>query len=127
MAIINIRHKKLFKVIYLITYPVIWIGKSINLVCKKWPWINQNAWISEFNHRMLSHLPPLVAVAKKARNNLARKRPPSLPPSVMNTAKPCWYTTTSDFVQRRYDMNGRSQMQGGKNLILPKDITAKRL
>jgi hypothetical protein len=27
---------------------------------------------------------------------------------------------------RRYDMNGRSKMQGGKNWILPKDINANR-
>jgi hypothetical protein len=27
---------------------------------------------------------------------------------------------------RQYDMNGRSQMQGGKNLILPKEINANR-
>jgi hypothetical protein len=27
---------------------------------------------------------------------------------------------------RRYDMNGRSQMQGGKNWILPKEINANR-
>jgi hypothetical protein len=26
--------------------------------------------------------------------------------------------------QRRYDMKGRSQMQGGKNWILPKEINA---
>jgi hypothetical protein len=25
-------------------------------------------------------------------------------------------------LQRRYDINGRSQMQGGKNWILPKEI-----
>jgi hypothetical protein len=30
------------------------------------------------------------------------------------------------FVQRRYIMNGRSQMQGGKNWILPKEIDANR-
>ncbi len=29
-------------------------------------------------------------------------------------------------VQRRYDMNGRFQMQGGKNWILPKEIKANR-
>ncbi len=29
-------------------------------------------------------------------------------------------------IQRRYDMNGRSHMQGGKNLILPKEINANR-
>jgi hypothetical protein len=29
-------------------------------------------------------------------------------------------------VQRRYDMNGRFQMQGGKNRILPKKINANR-
>ncbi len=28
--------------------------------------------------------------------------------------------------QRRYDMNGRFQMTGGKNWILPKDMTANR-
>ncbi len=28
--------------------------------------------------------------------------------------------------RRRYDMNGRFQMQGGKNLILPKDIHTNR-
>jgi hypothetical protein len=28
--------------------------------------------------------------------------------------------------QRRHDINGRSQMQGGKNWILPKEINAKR-
>ena len=28
--------------------------------------------------------------------------------------------------QRRYDMNGRFQMQGGKNWILPKEINANR-
>ncbi len=28
--------------------------------------------------------------------------------------------------QRRYDMNGRSQMKGGKNWILPKEINANR-
>ncbi len=27
---------------------------------------------------------------------------------------------------RRYDTNGRSQMQGGKNWILPKEINANR-
>ncbi len=27
---------------------------------------------------------------------------------------------------KRYDMNGRFQMQGGKNWILPKDINANR-
>ncbi len=29
-------------------------------------------------------------------------------------------------IQRRYDMNGRSQMQGGKNWILPKEKNANR-
>jgi hypothetical protein len=29
-------------------------------------------------------------------------------------------------IQRRYDMNGRSQMQGGKNWVLPKEINANR-
>jgi hypothetical protein len=31
-----------------------------------------------------------------------------------------------NYMQRRYDMNGRSQMQGGKNWILPKEINANR-
>jgi hypothetical protein len=31
-----------------------------------------------------------------------------------------------DFVPRLYDMNVRSQMQGGKNRILPKAINANR-
>ncbi len=30
------------------------------------------------------------------------------------------------FPPRRYDMNGRSQMQGGKNWILPREINANR-
>ncbi len=30
------------------------------------------------------------------------------------------------YQQRRYNMNGRSQMQGGKNWILPKEINANR-
>jgi hypothetical protein len=30
------------------------------------------------------------------------------------------------WTQRRYDMNGRSQMQGGKSWILPKEIDANR-
>jgi hypothetical protein len=29
-------------------------------------------------------------------------------------------------ILRRYDMNRRSQMQGGKNWIFPKEITANR-
>ncbi len=29
-------------------------------------------------------------------------------------------------IQRRYDMNGKFQMQGGKNWILPKEINANR-
>jgi hypothetical protein len=29
-------------------------------------------------------------------------------------------------LQRRYGMNGRSQMQGGKNWILPKEIKVNR-
>ncbi len=32
----------------------------------------------------------------------------------------------SSIAQRRYDMNGRFQMQGGKNWILPKDMNANR-
>jgi hypothetical protein len=30
------------------------------------------------------------------------------------------------FSQRRYDMNGRFQMQGGKNWILPNEMNANR-
>jgi hypothetical protein len=30
------------------------------------------------------------------------------------------------WTQRRYDMNGRSQMQGGENWIFPKEINANR-
>ncbi len=40
-----------------------------------------------------------------------------------------FYATGSEAVrheQRRYDMNGRSQMQGSKNWILPKEINANR-
>jgi hypothetical protein len=29
-------------------------------------------------------------------------------------------------IQRRYNMHGRSQMQGGNNWILPKEINANR-
>jgi hypothetical protein len=29
-------------------------------------------------------------------------------------------------IQRRYNMHGRSQMQGGKNWILPKEINTNR-
>jgi hypothetical protein len=32
----------------------------------------------------------------------------------------------SRLILRRYDMNGRFQMQGGKNWILPKEINANR-
>jgi hypothetical protein len=32
------------------------------------------------------------------------------------------YITAVFFLMRRYVMNGRSQMQGGKNWILPKEI-----
>jgi hypothetical protein len=31
-----------------------------------------------------------------------------------------------DFGQRRYDMNERSPMQGGKNWILPEEINVNR-
>jgi hypothetical protein len=34
--------------------------------------------------------------------------------------------TEKAVVQRRYDMNGKFQMQGGKNWILPKEMNANR-
>jgi hypothetical protein len=36
------------------------------------------------------------------------------------------FKNLSRSLQRRYDMNGRSQMQGGKHWILPKEINANR-
>jgi hypothetical protein len=35
-------------------------------------------------------------------------------------------STLSPPILRRYDMNGRFQMQGGKNWILPKEMNANR-
>jgi hypothetical protein len=37
----------------------------------------------------------------------------------------CAVTTNAQSVLRRYDTNGRYQIQGGKNWILPKEIKAK--
>ncbi len=40
----------------------------------------------------------------------------------------CWETglQLQSSLQRRYNMNGRSQIQGGKNWILPKEMNANR-